>query len=240
MVNALITAKWANNIAHNALTLSYRWMLAGGASYTDGTTALTSDVQAALAETFATGNVYTMQIVVKDSLDSTTYTLTIPKGKPILMIDVAHGSVGFGSFPMKDNTVENWGVERWHGNLEAVNGSTTLTLTMERLIALLSDTDADGWTGRYLSGKKIYRKILTGTKTNGTNLTLQYGLTATMAWVDMSNSWVLDADGVTRYPMAETSSNTIYLRCYAQLSSVFITSATIYGSVHIVILYTID
>ena len=120
------------------------------------------------------------------------------------------------------------------------DGTHAATIDAERMAAILSDDDSNGWTGRYLSGKKIYRKILTGTKTNGTNLTLQYGLTATMAWVDMSNSWVFDADGVTRYPMAETSSNTIYLRCYAQLSSVFITSATIYGSVHIVILYTID
>ncbi len=188
-----ISAQWASEIVNNVLSLSYRYKLSSATSYTTGSSALTNGATTTLAETFNSGSVYNVQVVVADSLGSTTIDLILPKGVPLLYLDAKKSSIGIGDLPSGQEVLS------LAKGLEVV-GSSTITLTADELIEKLSSGGSENksitysgltsgvtvdWFKAYKSGKivTIYAKFSKSAATASGSNALTCSLTNMAGWL---------------------------------------------------------
>ena len=98
-----VDANYASLGNHNTITIKFRYKKTSDSTWSSYTT-ISDNVQT----TFTVDNNYewNVQVLVSDSLGSTTYNLTLQEGIPIVFFDRMRSSTGFNCFPMGQRTVE--------------------------------------------------------------------------------------------------------------------------------------
>lgn len=98
-----VDADYASLGEHNTITIKFRCKKTSDSNWGSYTN-LSDNVQT----TFTADNAYewNVQVLVSDSLGSTTYNLTLQEGIPIVFFDRMRSSTGFNCFPVGQRTVE--------------------------------------------------------------------------------------------------------------------------------------
>ena len=101
--NITVDADYSSLDEKNTITITYRAGIQGSGAYTVSGT-LRDNVQGS----FEADNKqnWSVQVTVQDLFDSTTYTLSLGRGIPIVFYDVDKSSVGINTFPSHDNSLE--------------------------------------------------------------------------------------------------------------------------------------
>ena len=101
--NITVDADYSSLDGKNMITITYRAGVQGSGAYTVSGT-LRDNVQGS----FEADNKqnWSVQVTVQDLFDSTTYTLSLGRGIPIVFYDVDKSSVGINTFPSHDNSIE--------------------------------------------------------------------------------------------------------------------------------------
>lgn len=101
--NITVDADYSSLDEKNTITITYRAGVQGSGAYTVSGT-LRDNVQGS----FEADNKqnWSVQVTVQDLFDSTTYTLSLGRGIPIVFYDVDKSSVGINTFPSHDNSIE--------------------------------------------------------------------------------------------------------------------------------------
>ena len=101
--NITVDADYSSLDGKNTITITYRAGIQGSGAYTVSGT-LQDNVQGS----FEADNKqnWSVQVTVQDLFDSTTYTLSLGRGIPIVFYDVDKSSVGINTFPSHDNSLE--------------------------------------------------------------------------------------------------------------------------------------
>ena len=101
--NIKVEANYSSLDSHNVITIKTRYKKTTDANYGAYTT-LTDGVTSQL--TLDNNYQWDVQVLVQDSISSTTYNLTVDKGIPIVFFDRTLRSMGVNCFPVKSNTLE--------------------------------------------------------------------------------------------------------------------------------------
>lgn len=101
--NITVDADYSSLDEKNAITITYRAGIQGSGAYT-----VTGTLQDNVQGSFEADNKqnWSVQVTVQDLFDSTTYTLSLGRGIPIVFYDVDKSSVGINTFPSHDNSLE--------------------------------------------------------------------------------------------------------------------------------------
>lgn len=101
--NITVDADYSSLDEKNTITITYRAGVQGSGAYTVSGT-LRDNVRGS----FEADNKqnWSVQVTVQDLFDSTTYTLSLGRGIPIVFYDVDKSSVGINTFPSHDNSIE--------------------------------------------------------------------------------------------------------------------------------------
>lgn len=112
--NIKVDANYSSLNSHNTISIKYR--IKKTTTSTWGSYVTLSDN---VTSTFQADNQYewNVQVVVQDSLATTTYNLTLAVGTPILFIDRAKRNVGVDCFPVSTNAFEVEGNAQVNGDL---------------------------------------------------------------------------------------------------------------------------
>ena len=101
--NVTPTATYSSIGGHNTLSITAKYKKTSDSSYSSPVT-LTNGQTTAL--TLDNNYEWNLQVIVADSLGSTTYNLIIGRGLPIWFIDRLLTSVGVNCFPAQENSLE--------------------------------------------------------------------------------------------------------------------------------------
>lgn len=101
--NIKVEANYSSLDSHNVITIKTRYKKTTDANYGAYVT-LTDGVTSQL--TLDNNYQWDVQVLVQDSISSTTYNLTLDKGIPIVFFDRALRSMGVNCFPIQSNTLE--------------------------------------------------------------------------------------------------------------------------------------
>lgn len=101
--NINVDADYSSLDGKNTITITYRAGIQGSGAYT-----VTGTLQDNVPGSFEADNEqnWSVQVTVEDLFDSTTYTLSLGRGIPIVFYDVDKSSVGINTFPSHDNSLE--------------------------------------------------------------------------------------------------------------------------------------
>lgn len=101
--NITVDADYSSLDGKNTITITYRAGIQGSGAYT-----VTGTLQDNVQGSFEADNEqnWSVQVTVQDLFDSTTYTLSLSRGIPIVFYDVDKSSVGINTFPSHDNSLE--------------------------------------------------------------------------------------------------------------------------------------
>ena len=101
--NITVDADYSSLDGKNTITITYRARIRGSGTYT-----VTGTLQDNVQGSFEADNKqnWSVQVIVQDLFDSTTYTLSLGRGIPIVFYDVDKSSVGINTFPSHDNSIE--------------------------------------------------------------------------------------------------------------------------------------
>ena len=101
--NITVDADYSSLDGKNTITITYRAGIQGSGAYT-----VTGTLQDNVQGSFEADNKqnWSVQVTVQDLFDSTTYTLSLGRGIPIVFYDVDKSSVGINTFPSHDNSLE--------------------------------------------------------------------------------------------------------------------------------------
>ncbi|MBQ8929011.1 MAG: hypothetical protein IJ052_01295 [Oscillospiraceae bacterium] len=101
--NITVDADYSTLDGKNTITITYRAGIQGSGAYT-----VTGTLQDNVQGSFEADNEqnWSVQVTVEDLFDSTTYTLSLGRGIPIVFYDVDKSSVGINTFPSHDNSFE--------------------------------------------------------------------------------------------------------------------------------------
>ena len=101
--NITVDADYSSLDGKNTITITYRAGIQGSGAYT-----VTGTLQDNVRGSFEADNKqnWSVQVTVQDLFDSTTYTLSLGRGIPIVFYDVDKSSVGINTFPSRDNSLE--------------------------------------------------------------------------------------------------------------------------------------
>lgn len=121
-----VDANYSSLNSHNTISIKYR--IKKTTTSTWGSYVTLSDN---VTSTFQADNQYewNVQVVVQDSLATTTYNLTLAVGTPILFIDITKRNVGVDCFPQSTNAFEVQGNAQVNGDI-LVNGNTILPVVL--------------------------------------------------------------------------------------------------------------
>lgn len=101
--NIKVEANYSSLDSHNAITIKTRYKKTTDVNYGAYVT-LTDGVTSQL--TLDNNYQWDVQVLVQDSISSTTYNLTVDKGIPIVFFDRTLRSMGVNCFPIQSNTLE--------------------------------------------------------------------------------------------------------------------------------------
>ena len=101
--NIKVEANYSSLDSHNTITIKTRYKKTTDANYGAYVT-LTDGVTSQL--TLDNNYQWDVQVLVQDSISSTTYNLTVDKGIPIVFFDRTLRSMGVNCFPIQSNTLE--------------------------------------------------------------------------------------------------------------------------------------
>jgi len=101
--NIKVEANYSSLDSHNVITIKTRYKKTTDANYGAYVT-LTDGVTSQL--TLDNNYQWDVQVLVQDSISSTTYNLTVDKGIPIVFFDRTLRSMGVNCFPIQSNTLE--------------------------------------------------------------------------------------------------------------------------------------
>ena len=101
--NIKVEANYSSLDSHNIITIKTRYKKTTDANYGAYVT-LTDGVTSQL--TLDNNYQWDVQVLVQDSISSTTYNLTVDKGIPIVFFDRTLRSMGVNCFPIQSNTLE--------------------------------------------------------------------------------------------------------------------------------------
>lgn len=101
--NITVDADYSSLDGKNTITITYRAGIQGSGAYT-----VTGTLQDSVQGSFEADNEqnWSVQVTVQDLFDSTTYTLSLSRGIPIVFYDIDKSSVGINTFPSHDNSLE--------------------------------------------------------------------------------------------------------------------------------------
>lgn len=101
--NITVDADYSSLDGKNTIAITYRAGIQGSGAYT-----VTGTLQDNVQGSFEADNKqnWSVQVTVQDLFDSTTYTLSLGRGTPIVFYDVDKSSVGINTFPSHDNSLE--------------------------------------------------------------------------------------------------------------------------------------
>lgn len=101
--NITVDADYSSLDGKNTITITYRAGIQGSGAYT-----VTGTLQDNVQGSFEADNEqnWSVQVTVQDLFDSTTYTLSLSRGIPIVFYDIDKSSVGINTFPSHDNSLE--------------------------------------------------------------------------------------------------------------------------------------
>jgi hypothetical protein len=119
-----VDATYSSLNGKNAITIQYRHKIT-----TDSTYSAWGNLNNNALGTFQLNNNYdwNIQVQIRDHLSSwVTYSLILPKGKPILFIDTGKQSVGVGKFPVLENSLEVEGEGHFTGGIGTSGNITVL------------------------------------------------------------------------------------------------------------------
>lgn len=102
-----VNASYASLGGDNTITIQYQTKEQGSSSWSALQT-LQDNVQATI--NLDNTKAFDIKVIVTDRLGSTTYTLSIDKGIPIVFFDRALRSIGFNCFPKNASSVESEGL----------------------------------------------------------------------------------------------------------------------------------
>jgi len=103
-----VNASYSSVNSKNKLTIQYQFKKTTESSYSSLTT-ISNNTKVTMSKDKESAWDY--KIVLKDSFGTTTYNLTLPKGKFILFVDTKKLSVGVNCFPAKTESLEVNGLE---------------------------------------------------------------------------------------------------------------------------------
>lgn len=101
--NIKVEANYSSLDSHNVITIKTRYKKTTDANYGAYVT-LTDGVTSQL--TLDNNYQWDVQVLLQDSISSTTYNLTVDKGIPIVFFDRTLRSMGVNCFPIQSNTLE--------------------------------------------------------------------------------------------------------------------------------------
>ena len=101
--NIKVEANYSSLDSHNVITIKTRYKKTTDVNYGAYVT-LTDGVTSQL--TLDNNYQWDVQVLVQDSISSTTYNLTVDKGIPIVFFDRTLRSMGVNCFPIQSNTLE--------------------------------------------------------------------------------------------------------------------------------------
>jgi hypothetical protein len=116
-----VDATYSSLNGKNAITIQYRHKITTDSQYSEW-----GNLNNNALGTFQLNNNYdwNVQIQIRDHLSSwVTYSLILPKGKPIIFIDTDKRSVGVNCFPENENAFEVSGTLKWNGAVIVEQGS---------------------------------------------------------------------------------------------------------------------
>lgn len=102
-----VNASYASLGGENTITIQYQTREQGSGSWSALQT-LQDNVQATI--TLDNTKAWDIKVIVTDRLGSSTYTLSIDKGIPIVYFDRLNRSIGFNCFPKNESSVESEGL----------------------------------------------------------------------------------------------------------------------------------
>lgn len=205
--NIKVDANYSSLNSHNTISIKYRIKKTTTSTWGSYVT-LSDNVQA----TFNADNLYewNVQVVVQDSLATTTYNLTLAVGTPIFFVDRAKRNVGVDCFPQSTNAFEVQGNAKVTGTLNVTstttlggNTSVTGTLQVNGANVLTSIPTASSST---LGGIKV-----------GNNLTISSGVLS-MTPTNLYNNTTGSNSSVT---LSQTSANFVYLEIHFKILDMY-------------------
>ncbi len=180
--NIKVDANYSSLNSHNTISIKYRIKKTTTSTWGSYVT-LSDNVQA----TFQADNLYewNVQVVVQDSLATTTYNLTLAVGTPILFIDRAKRNVGVDCFPASTNAFEVEGNAQVNGNLLIKKNGTAsnildLIYPVNSIYISTSSTNPSNYFGgtwvAYATGRTLIG-VGSGTDSNSESKTFSGGAT---------------------------------------------------------------
>ena len=127
----------------NTMTIQERHQQKGSSSWSSWIT-LTSgqDTTVSLNNSYE----WNVQIAVADKFTTTTYSVTVPTGKPLMIYDIKRKSIGINGIPNSDNQLRVEGIATITG-ATTLNGAVTAnsTITASGAISTSGDLNANGY-----------------------------------------------------------------------------------------------
>ena len=151
-----VDADYSSLDSKNQITLKVR-----SKKTTESTYGAYTTLQDNVTSVITLDNLYSwdVQVLVQDSIGSTTYNLSIGIGLPILYIDRFKRSVGVECFPQNNNSLE-------------INGVSVIDEINEKSSYSTTETPIGTWT----DGSIIYRKVVDTGSISSASKTIQHNI----------------------------------------------------------------
>ena len=187
--NITVDADYSSLDGKNTITITYRAGIQGSGAYT-----VTGTLQDNVQGSFDADNEqnWSVQVTVQDLFDSTTYTLSLSRGIPIVFYDVDKSSVGINTFPSHDNSLE--GLDIYMNGVGVMGIKATLGSTED-----LNDIIAQG----------IYYQPANANATTAHNYPVSYA-----GYLEVFNAGDNIVQRYTAYHAPNNASPAIYYRSY--------------------------
>ena len=216
--NVTVNATYASLGGHNTLSISAQYKKTTESSYSAAVTIVNGETKALSLDNNYEWN---LQVIVADSLGSTTYNLIIERGLPILFVDRVKNSIGINCFPQYSDSLEVNGVDFFNfhsGDTETISGLVTSGLittnaTKLRFSIPLKKSYA-GLTVSFTS-LQIYLRDVSGNMTQYAQVVGDSNFTITPI-VTSDNILTVDVDKTTSYGI--TNDTPVAVSVYATIS----------------------
>ena len=216
--NVTVNATYASLGGHNTLSISAQYKKTTESSYSAAVTIVNGETKALSLDNNYEWN---LQVIVADSLVSTTYNLIIERGLPILFVDRVKNSIGINCFPQYSDSLEVNGVDFFNfhsGDTETISGLVTSGLittnaTKLRFSIPLKKSYA-GLTVSFTS-LQIYLRDVSGNMTQYAQVVGDSNFTITPI-VTSDNILTVDVDKTTSYGI--TNDTPVAVSVYATIS----------------------
>jgi len=107
-----VDASYSSINSKNSVTIQYQYKEASASSYSSLVT-INDNVQVTMTKDKETA--WNYKIIIKDKFGTTTYNVTLPRGKFIFFVDTKKLSVGVNCFPVNSESLEVNGVQITNG-----------------------------------------------------------------------------------------------------------------------------